>query len=239
MRASSDKQSWREDNCVCGPSASPYLLAQEAAAASPRLRGAVFHPLRWQPHSCHSCCVCATAASLYSRLFFFFFPPPLPQQCFWQLLFLTRLIQWHERIQRGKVNSADLEFCPIWVSTRPFPSRHLGASANTTIAALDDDDHEGDGEDEVDDSPYRWCRLCLKRPKAVGCLSLVMTPDCINGSCLIVLSSTAPDLASQANRDRVRETTAKDVAVRAMVAATVTPLTPMWLLAFFILHCVL
>ena len=74
MRASSDKQqSWREDNCVCGPCASPSSLAQEAAAASPRLRGAVFHPSRWQPHSCHSRRMLATAASLYSRLCFFFF----------------------------------------------------------------------------------------------------------------------------------------------------------------------
>ncbi|KAG7227392.1 hypothetical protein INR49_000397 [Caranx melampygus] len=41
-----------------------------------------------------------------------------------------------------------------------------------------------------------------------------------------LLAFGAPGLASQANRDRVRETTSKDVAVRAMVAATVTPLTP-------------
>lgn len=36
-----------------------------------------------------------------------------------------------------------------------LPTRHLGASANITIAALDDDDddHKGDGEDD-DDSPY-------------------------------------------------------------------------------------
>lgn len=75
---------------------------------------------------------------------------------------------------------------------------------------------------------------CASRgPKQSSVYRLVMTPDCINGSCLFVLSSAAAGLASQANRDRVRETTAKDVAVRAMVAATVTPLTPMWLLAFF------
>lgn len=84
---------------------------------------------------------------------------------------------------------------------------------------------------------------CFSRgPKQAGCLSLVMTPDCINGSCLFVLSSTAPGFASQANADRVTETTAKDVAVRAMVAATVTPLTPVGLVAFsdfLILHCVL
>lgn len=48
------------------PSASSSSLAQEAASASPRLRGAVFHPWRWQPHSCHSCsarspCLCASS----------------------------------------------------------------------------------------------------------------------------------------------------------------------------------
>lgn len=80
--------------------------------------------------------------------------------------------------------------------------------------------------------PSASARECLERSEAVGCLSLVMTPDCINGACLFVLSSTAAGRASQANRDRVMETTAKDVAVRAMAAATVTPLTPMWLLAF-------
>lgn len=58
-------------------------------------------------------------------------------------------------------------------------------------------------------------------PKRSGCLSLVMTPDCINGACPFVLSSAAAGLALQANRGRVRETTAKDVAVRAMVAAMV------------------
>lgn len=57
-------------------------------------------------------------------------------------------------MQPGKVNSAALEFCPIRVSTRPLPSRHPRALANTAIAALDDDDHdEGDLEDEDDDSP--------------------------------------------------------------------------------------
>lgn len=59
-----------------------------------------------------------------------------------------------------------------------------------------------------------------------------MTPDGINGARLFVLSSAAADLAPpQANRDRVRETPAKDVAVRAMVAPMVTPLSPVWLLA--------
>ena len=56
-------------------------------------------------------------------------------------------------MQPGKVNSAALEFCPIRVSTRPLPSRHPGTLANTAIVALDDDDHEGDLEDEDDDSP--------------------------------------------------------------------------------------
>lgn len=97
--------------------------------------------------------------------------------------------------------------------------------------------HEGDDEDEAGDSrppplPSTSARECLERSEAVGCLSLVMTPDCINGACLFVLSSTVVGHASQANRERVMETTAKDVAVRAMVAAMVTPLTPMWLLAF-------
>lgn len=69
----------------------------------------------------------------------------------------------------------------------------------------------------------------------MGCLSLVMTPDCINGACLFALSSAAAGRASQANRDRVRETEAKDAAARAMVAAMVTLLTPVWLLAFFLL----
>ena len=65
---------------------------------------------------------------------FFFFPffvPSLPLfprnvfgNCFF-FFFLPRLIQRHEWIQPGKVNSAALEFCPIWVSARPFPSRHL------------------------------------------------------------------------------------------------------------------
>lgn len=117
-------------------------------------------------------------------------------------------------------------------------ARAKEASAGTAIAAADGDHHEG----ENDDSPPTYeCRLCLKRPKAAGCLALVMTPDCINGACLFVLSSAEPGLASQANRDRVMETIAKDVAVRAMVAATITPLTPVWLLAFYIyiLHCVL
>lgn len=54
-------------------SAHPFpSLAQEAATASPRLRGAVFHPLQWQPHSCHSRRMLAMAASLSSRWFFFF-----------------------------------------------------------------------------------------------------------------------------------------------------------------------
>lgn len=63
--------------------------------------------------------------------------------------------------------------------------------------------------------PSTSARECLERSEAVGCLSLVMTPDCINGACLFVLSSTAVGCASQANRERVMETTAKDVAVRA------------------------
>lgn len=88
-------------------------------------------------------------------------------------------------------------------------------------------------------TPDYECRLCLKRPKAVGCLSLVMTPDCINGACLFVLSSAAPDLALQANTHRVRETIAKDMAVRAMVAAMVTPLTPTRFLACFLSYIVL
>lgn len=78
-------------------------------------------------------------------------------------------------------------------------------------------------------------RQRLETSVAMGCLSLVMTPDCINGACLFVLSSAAAGQASQANRDRVRETKAKDTAARAMVAATVTLLTPAWLLAFFLL----
>lgn len=110
--------------------------------------------------------------------------------------------------------------------SRSSPARAEDASA------ADGDHHEG----ENDDSPPTYeCRLCLKRPKAAGCLSLVMTPDCINGACLFVLSSAEAGLASQANRDRVMETIAKDVAVRAMVAATITPpLTPAWLLALYI-----
>ncbi|KAI9541597.1 hypothetical protein NQZ68_028103, partial [Dissostichus eleginoides] len=123
-------------------------------------------------------------------------------------------------MQPGKVNIAALEFGPIRVSTRPLPSRHPGALANTAIAALDDDDHEGDLEDEDDDSPAISVDCFSRGPKQAGCLSLVMTPDCINGTCLFVLSSTALGFASQANTDRVTETTAKDVAVRAMVAAT-------------------
>lgn len=94
MCASSDKQqSWHEDNYVCGPCASSSLLAQEAAAASPRLRGAVFHPLRWQPHSCHSLRVLATAASLYSRLFFFSFttPPFFPSNVFGNCFFFDSI----------------------------------------------------------------------------------------------------------------------------------------------------
>lgn len=75
----------------------------------------------------------------------------------------------------------------------------------------------------------------LETSVAMGCLSLVMTPDCINGACLFVLSSAAAGRAWQANRGRVRETEAEDAAARAMVAATVTPLTPPWLLAFFLL----
>lgn len=83
--------------------------------------------------------------------------------------------------------------------------------------------------------PACECGQRLETSVAMGCLSLVMTPDCINGACLFVLSSAAAGRTSQANRDRVRETKAKDAAARAMVAATVTLLTPAWLLAFFLL----
>lgn len=57
-----------------GPAHPPCLLAQEAAAASPHLRGAVFHSSRWQPHSCHSHRVCmARLLFLPEQCFFFFF----------------------------------------------------------------------------------------------------------------------------------------------------------------------
>lgn len=107
----------------------------------------------------------------------------------------------------------------------------------------DDEDKGADGTPSLRPSfppsrpppPVCECGQCLETSVAMGCLSLVMTPDCINGACLFALSSAAAGGASQANRDRVRETEAKDAAARAMLAATVTLLTPGWLLAFFLL----
>lgn len=52
----------------------------------------------------------------------------------------------------------------------PTPSPpDLGPAASASTADDDDDDDEG---------------LRLQRPRALGCLSLVMTPDCINRACL-------------------------------------------------------
>lgn len=80
--------------------------------------------------------------------------------------------------------------------------------------------------------PAYECRLCLERFKAAGCLSPVMTPDCINGACPFALSSAAPGPASRANTSRVSGTTAEDVVGRAMEAARSLHLLPCgsWLL---------
>lgn len=174
MHANSDKQqSWHEDNCVCGLCASLSLAGPRGSRCLASFERCCFSSLAmtaallsFPPHACHGC------LALLEMVLFFPPPsssppnPPTPLLLLFfssnvfgnffsssSVFFLTRLIQWHEWKQPGKVNSGALEFCPIWVSTCSLPSRHLGASANTAIAALDDDDDEGDGEDEEDYSP--------------------------------------------------------------------------------------